>query len=85
MEAKVSGSDVPSATKVMAVIDGGRPTTHPKRLANSATTKVTKPMKHRAIKKHGHPPPQCGGGMRAKNSFHPIQNRCIKPSILEIF
>ena len=36
--AKVSGSEVPRATNVMAVTDGNIPRTHPKRLANSPTT-----------------------------------------------
>jgi len=84
MEAKVSGRDVPRATKVIAVIDSGIPRTHPKRLANSATINVTKPIKHRAIMKHGHPPPQCGGGIIAKKSFHPMLKRCMKPSNTEI-
>lgn len=55
--AKVSGKDVPSATKVIAVTPGLIPSTHPKRPANSPTTKVTIPIKVRAIKKHGTPPP----------------------------
>ena len=45
LEAKVSGSEVPRATNVMAVTGYLILRTQPKRLANSATTAVTMPMK----------------------------------------
>merc|ERR1719335_1842379 len=45
IEANVSGSDVPSATKVIAVISSGTPQTHPKMAATSPTTAVQIPMK----------------------------------------
>ena len=54
--AKVSGNEVPRATKVIAVTPGLIPRTHPKRLANSPTTKVTRPITAREMKKHGIPP-----------------------------
>jgi len=56
IEANVSGSEVPNATKVMAVIDGLIPKTHPKRLANSPTTAVTIPTKAKEVAKQAHPP-----------------------------
>lgn len=48
IEAKVSGSEVPRATKVIAVIDGLMLRMQPKRLANSPTTAVTIPMTAKA-------------------------------------
>ena len=57
IDAKVSGRDVPNATNVMAVTPGLIPKTHPKRLANSPTMYVTRPIKAREMKKHGIPPP----------------------------
>jgi len=56
MEAKVSGSEVPRATKVMAVIDGSTLRTQPNKLANSPTTAVTIPIIPRAQMKQAHPP-----------------------------
>lgn len=56
IEAKVSGREVPRATKVMAVIDGLISRTQPNKLANSPTTKVTTPMKARDPIKQAHPP-----------------------------
>jgi len=73
IEAKVSGRDVPSATNVIAVMDGSIPRTHPKRLANSPTTAVTIPIKHKHPRKQAHPPIQCAGGIKAKKIFHPMQ------------
>lgn len=56
IEAKVSGSEVPRATNVMAVIEVSMFRTHPKRFANSPTTAVTIPMTTSATKKQAHPP-----------------------------
>lgn len=42
--AKVSGREVPRATKVMAVTDGLSPMTQPKIVATSPTNIVTRPM-----------------------------------------
>lgn len=71
--AKVSGSEVPTATRVMAVTASARPRVHPRTVATSATTAVIEPMKVRATKKAGQPPPHSSGGMNAKRIFHPIQ------------
>ena len=49
--AKVSGSEVPSATNVIAVIGSGTPRVHPNKVAYSPTTKVTTPIRARATKK----------------------------------
>jgi len=65
----VSGSDVPMATKVIAVISGLSPTVHPKRLANSATTAVRAAMKNREMVKVVQPPYTSAGGITAKMSF----------------
>merc|ERR1712039_309048 len=43
-EANVSGSDVPKATKLIAVISSGMSITHPKRPAMSPITAVTSPI-----------------------------------------
>lgn len=56
IEAKVSGSDVPRATKVMAVTDGWIKRTHPNKSANSPMTKVVKPIMANEIMKAGKPP-----------------------------
>lgn len=42
--AKVSGREVPRATKVIAVTDGLSPITHPKMVATSPTNIVTRPI-----------------------------------------
>jgi len=57
MEAKVSGREVPSATKVMAVMLYFMPRAHPNIVAASPTTAVTMPMNDRAIPKAIQPPP----------------------------
>jgi len=56
IDANVSGKEVPSATKVIAVIDGLIPSTHPKRVAISETRAVTIPITPRAQQKQAHPP-----------------------------
>jgi hypothetical protein len=53
--ANVSGSDVPKATKVIAVIGGSTPRMHPNRVANFSTIAVTTPIMAREAKKHPHP------------------------------
>jgi len=55
--ANVSGSDVPRATRVMAVTELGSPITQPSKPATSPTIAVTPPMKHKAIMNEGYPPP----------------------------
>jgi hypothetical protein len=55
IDAKVSGKEVPRATKVIAVIDYLRPMTQPKTVAISPTIAVTTPIIARAIKKQPFP------------------------------
>ena len=72
MLAKVSGNEVPIATRVMAATDGFKPITHPRTVATSPTTAVTIPINARAIQNAGIPPPILAGGTRAKSTFQPI-------------
>ena len=72
MLANVSGSEVPSATKVMAVTDYFKSNTQPKTVATSSTIAVTKAMNNRDMTKLGRPPQMCAGGTKANNTFHPI-------------
>jgi hypothetical protein len=53
--AKVSGRDVPKATNVIAVTEGGTIRTHPKSVANLSTIAVTIPIMTRAPVKQAHP------------------------------
>ena len=78
--AKVSGRDVPMATKVMAVTAGWRPTVQPRTVATSATIAVMDPIKVRAMMNAGRPPPHSTGGMKAKRTFQPIIAKCISDS-----
>lgn len=55
IEAKVSGREVPRATKVMAVIGIGTPRTHPKAVAINSTILVTIPIIARDAKNVAHP------------------------------
>lgn len=70
--AKVSGSEVPTATRVIAVTASFKPSTHPRTLATSATIAVIAPIKIRATPKAGHPPPHSHGGIAENNIFQPI-------------
>lgn len=54
--AKVSGSDVPKATNVIAVTDYLIFRTHPRTVAISPTIAVTRPINIKAITKAGYPP-----------------------------
>jgi hypothetical protein len=56
IDAKVSGKEVPKATKVMAVTDGLIPSTHPKTVAKFSTIAVVIPINPRDIIKQGNPP-----------------------------
>lgn len=49
--AKVSGREVPRATRVMAVIESSMPSSQPRRVANYSTMAVQMPMKARATMK----------------------------------
>lgn len=55
MDAKVSGKEVPSATKVMAVTESGMPIEHPNKLAKSPMKPVTMPVMASATKKVAQP------------------------------
>ena len=70
--ANVSGSEVPKATRVIAVTDGCMPRTQPKMVATSPTIAVITPMKVRATKKVGTPPFMLDGGTMANNTFQNI-------------
>lgn len=56
IEANVSGSDVPTATRVIAVIAGGIDKQQPSSSAISPTTAVINPTIPNAVKNAGHPP-----------------------------
>jgi hypothetical protein len=57
IDANVSGSEVPRATRVIAVIESGIPQTQPSMEAHSPTIAVIAPINERAAIKAGHPPP----------------------------
>lgn len=76
-EAKVSGTDVPKATKVIAVIAGGILRTQPKSSATSPTIAVIAPTIPRAIQNAGQPPPDLTGGINEKKIFHVIKRKCM--------
>ena len=78
--AKVSGRDVPIATRVMAVTASLRPIVHPRTVATSATTAVTDPINARATINAGQPPPQLTGGMNAKRIFQNMVAKCVSAS-----
>lgn len=78
--ARVSGSDVPIATKVIAVTEALRPIAHPRIVATSPTNIVTIPMNARAMKKAGTPPPIYAGGTSANITFQPMQAKWNSPS-----
>lgn len=82
-EAKVSGTDVPRATNVIAVTAGGILKTHPKSSATSPTIAVIPPTIARAMKKAGQPPPAFTGGIIEKKSFQVIKRKCIIASYNE--
>ena len=76
--AKVSGREVPIATRVMPVTAGFRPITHPKTVATSPTIVVMIPIRARAIPKAAHPPQMCLGGTNAPNTFQNIARKWNK-------
>ena len=76
--AKVSGRDVPIATRVMPVTAGFSPITHPKTVATSPTTVVIIPIRARAIKNAAHPPHMCLGGTNAPNTFQNMASKWNK-------
>jgi len=72
MLAKVSGNDVPKATKVIAVTDYSIPSAHPSTVAISPTIPVTRPIYIREMTKDGQPPIIETGGTVANNTFQKI-------------
>jgi len=78
--AKVSGREVPRATKVIAVTGGLMYMAHPSRLANSPTTRVTTPIRARDTKKAAHPLQIVLGGTIEKRSFQPMDQKWMKHS-----
>ena len=83
MDANVSGREVPRATRVIAVMESSMDRMQPKRVANSPTIPVQRPMKARATTKAGFPPAIEGGGTRAKRTFQPMAIKCIMASVAE--
>jgi len=77
-DAKVSGIDVPIATKVIAVIAGLSPATHPRTVATLPTTAVINPVHARAITKAGYPPHILTGGMVEKRIFQGMRPKWSK-------
>ena len=77
-DAKVSGIDVPMATKVIAVIAGFIPATHPRTVATLPTIAVINPVHARAITKAGYPPHILTGGIVEKMIFHGIRPKWSK-------
>mmetsp|Transcript_99297 Transcript_99297/g.263904 ORF Transcript_99297/g.263904 Transcript_99297/m.263904 type:complete len:254 (+) Transcript_99297:704-1465(+) len=83
-EAKRSGTDVPSATKEMAVISSSTPAVHPKSSARSPMMTVIQPMCMRENQKQIQPPISVGGGVStAKMICHGnhIQCRILSPML----
>ena len=70
LEAKVSGSEVPRATKVMAVTELLRPIVQPTCAARSPMNAVRMPMMTRVTPKQTQPWASRGGGMPAQMVFH---------------
>ena len=79
--AKVSGSEVPMATSVIAVTASFKPTVQPRTVATSATTAVTEPINMSATLKAGQPFPQLVGGINAKRIFQNIVAKCTRASL----
>ena len=63
--AKVSGSEVPRATKVMATTSSLRPTRQPKVPARSLTRMTMIPIMAKETAKQSQPPSMLGGGISA--------------------
>lgn len=80
MDARVSGSDVPIPTIVIAVTEDLSPMTHPNKFANSPTIAVMIPIKESATKKANHPPHFYFGGIKENKAFHTIVKKWIRAS-----
>merc|ERR1719428_981204 len=72
LEAKVSGREVPRATKVMAVIESSIPKEQPRSPARSPIMTVTPAIPHRETKKQSQPPQKSVGGINANRTFQKI-------------
>jgi hypothetical protein len=75
-EASVSGSDVPSATRLMAATDGGMPMQHERTVVVSSRKKVMMPIRAIESTKHGYPIHSPAGGRSAPSTFHTTETRC---------
>ena len=80
LEANVSGSEVPNATKVIAVTAGLSPSTHPNNDAYSPTTITIRPIMKSDIPKAAHPPQILAGGTKPKKTFQKMHKKCINAS-----
>ena len=74
--AKVSGRDVPMATRVIPVTAGLRLMTQPKTVATSPTRVVIIPMIARATRNEAHPPQIWRGGTTAPTTFQNMETNC---------
>jgi len=73
MDAKVSGSDVPKATRVIPVTDGLRLITHPRTVATWPTIVVTTPISASETMKAAQPPQIGLGGTVAPKTFQKME------------
>jgi len=73
MEAKVSGREVPRATRVIAVIESSMFISQPSRVANYSTIAVQSPINRRATKKAAFPLNMLGGGTQANATFQVME------------
>mmetsp|Transcript_38118 Transcript_38118/g.85919 ORF Transcript_38118/g.85919 Transcript_38118/m.85919 type:complete len:338 (-) Transcript_38118:1455-2468(-) len=83
LEANVSGSDVPSATKVTAQMGAFMSSAHPSRLAMSPMMAVRPPIIAREQKKQTHPSRKSTGGTIAKSIFQGKAAMCRTTSSLD--
>mmetsp|Transcript_73284 Transcript_73284/g.169995 ORF Transcript_73284/g.169995 Transcript_73284/m.169995 type:complete len:238 (+) Transcript_73284:606-1319(+) len=78
LDAKRSGTDVPSATKVMAVISSSMSAAQPKSSARSPMMRVSQAMCPSEQKKQTQPPAKAGGGVESANrNCHGNQTACV--------
>ena len=76
----IPGTEVPKATKLIAVMASLRPTQQPNCEAMSPMTAVKTPIMAMDTTKHAHPPQISVGGMEAKASFQGTVKKCITQS-----
>mmetsp|Transcript_14103 Transcript_14103/g.31767 ORF Transcript_14103/g.31767 Transcript_14103/m.31767 type:complete len:214 (+) Transcript_14103:421-1062(+) len=82
LDAKVSGSEVPRATKVIAVTESQIPREQPSNIAKSPITAVTQPIITKEMTKQIHPCKKSTGGTTANNSFQGMATMCMIISVL---